>query len=103
MAVYRISGVWKDADGDITHFAIHTQTEKSHTRGVKTKKIDAIPLVEKAGNTVTTWLWNYQRSFWVIGQSVHDVNGQYGKFLRTNHDGTERDNLDHLISMDWFQ
>ena len=100
MAKYKISGVWKDSKGEITHYAFHTVNSTGTTRGVKTTKADAIKIVANSSNEVVTWLWNYQTSFWRDGEKVHVVDGRY---LRTNHDGTVKDNLSHLIDYDWLQ
>jgi len=102
MAKYKISGVWKNDDGVITHYAVHTVTDKGHTRGEKMLKANAISLLEKPGNTALTWMWNYSNSFWQDGATVDVVNGLTGKYLRTIHDNTLKDNLAHLIDYDWI-
>jgi hypothetical protein len=102
MATYRISGVWKDSNNVITHYAFHTVNTNSTSRAVKKTKADAITLVESASNTVTTFVWNYRSAGWSIGEKVHVVNGSKGKYLRSNPDGTLTDNLDHLIDFDWI-
>jgi hypothetical protein len=38
MANYKISGVWKNNDNVITHYAFHTVGEDSTTRAQKTTK-----------------------------------------------------------------
>ena len=81
MADYRISGVWKDANNVITHYAFHTVGQNSVSRSHKISKAQAITLVETAGNTVVTWIWNYLNCQWKIGETVQVVNGHYGKFL----------------------
>jgi hypothetical protein len=101
MAVYRISGVWKK-DGVITHYAFHTKTEKGFTRAAKTSKADAIKLLQTPGNSAKTWMWNYNNSSWTIGADVEVVNGASGKFLRSDPDAKTTDNLEHLISCNWF-
>ncbi|RYE53507.1 MAG: DUF3892 domain-containing protein [Sphingobacteriales bacterium] len=102
MATYRISGVWKNAENVITHYAFHTVTQTGVTRATKKTKADAIALVETGGNTVTTWLWNYSSAQWRIGETVHVVNAQTGKYLRSNPDNKLTDNLLHLINFDWI-
>lgn len=102
MAKYRISGVWKNANDVITHYAVHTVNESGTSRARKVSKTDAVALLEKNGNTATTWIWNYLRSGWKIGETVEVVNGRNGKYLRSIHDNTVRDNLDHLIDFDWI-
>ncbi|GAB3828624.1 DUF3892 domain-containing protein [Hymenobacter jeollabukensis] len=101
MAEYRISGVWK-AGGVITHYAVHQIVQDGTTKASKTSKTAAIALVETPGNTVTTWVWNYTRSFWNIGETVHVVNASAGKYLRSNADNKLTDNLSHLINFDWI-
>jgi len=103
MTKYRISGVWKNSDNVITHYAIHKIGETSTSRGVKTTKAEAIRLLETTGNSATTWLWNYKSSGWSIGEVVEVVNGNSGKYLRTIPNETSRDNLAHLIDYDWLK
>ncbi len=102
MAKYRISGVWKNSNNVITHYAFHTVGEKFTSRANKTSKPEAIRLLEISGNTAVTWIWNYQRAEWKIGENVEVVNGSNGKYLRSNPDNTLTDNLDHLIDFDWI-
>lgn len=102
MALYRISGVWKNTDNVITHYAFHTVGETSISRAVKKTKVDAIKLLETGGNTATTWLWNYNISGWNVGESVEVVNGTDGKYLRSNPNDKKTDNLGHLIDFDWI-
>ena len=96
---FRISGVWKDGDGGITHYAIHdvTDTEKRHIGPAKkTAKAEAIELVETAGNTVTTIVWNYVNPGWYATEDVHVVGAGTGKYLRSDPDKRLTDNLGHL-------
>ncbi len=103
MATYRISGVWKDSENVITHYAFHTVNEDSISRAEKKTKSEAITLLETKGSIATTWLWNYSRAGWAIGEEVHVVNGNNGKFLRSNPDNKLTDNLQHLIDFDWIK
>lgn len=102
MPTYRISGIWKNDNNVITHYAFHTVNADSTNRAIKKTKAEAITMVEAIGNITTTWLWNYNTAAWSIGETVHVVNGLYGKFLRTNHDNQVKDNLLHLIDYDWI-
>lgn len=103
MAEYSITGVWKGDDNIITHYALHEIFGNGKvSRADKTAKAEAIKLVEKSENNVTTWIWNYQYSCWGEGEKVHVVNGSNGKFLRSNRDSKVTDNLDHLINYDWL-
>lgn len=99
MANLKISGVWKDEDGVITHYAMHTQTANAHTRAKKTNKAEAIKLVGDTANTTMTWLWDYQIAFWKNGEKVTVVNNSY---LRSNPDNKLTDNLGRLIDYDWL-
>lgn len=102
MALYRISGVWKNADDVITHYAFHTVNENWTERAIKKSKSEAITLLETSGNKATTWVWNYSRAKWDIGETVQVVNGNTGKYLRSNPDNKLTDNLGHLIDFDWL-
>lgn len=101
MGTYRISGVWKNSDGVITHYGVHTISTTGTSRAIKTTKTEAIRIVENANNIVTTWIWNYTSMSWVVGTSVHVVGIGVNKYLRTTHDNTIRDNLGHLINYNW--
>ena len=102
MAEYRISGVWKDSNNVITHYAFHTVNGKTISRASKKSKADAIKLLETSGNLAVTWVWNYSTAFWIIGENVEVVNGSTGKYLRSNPDNTKTDDLAHLIDFDWI-
>lgn len=102
MAEYRISGVWKNSEKVITHYAFHEVHEKTTTRVIKKSKSQAIELLETKGNIAKTWLWNYSKSYWMDGESVSVVNGINGKYLRSNPDNKLTDNLEHLIDFDWI-
>lgn len=102
MALYRISGVWKNANNIITDYAFHTVGKTSVGRAVKKTKAQAVALLEIPGNVAYTWIWNYNQAGWNIGEEVTVVNGQNGKYLRSNPDNKLRDNLAHLIDYDWI-
>jgi hypothetical protein len=102
MAKYRISGIWNE-DGVINNYAIHKVENGIPTVAVKVSMDEAIMLVENQQNTVTTYLWNYQTAKWNIGEPVHVVNGENGKYLRSNPDDKLTDNLGHLIDYDWIR
>jgi len=103
MATYRISGVWKNENNVITHYAFHTVGTSSTSRAVKKSKADAILLLEKNDNNATTWTWNYETALWDIGEKVIVVQGRNSKYLRSNPDKTKTDNLGHLIDYDWIK
>jgi hypothetical protein len=103
MAEYRISGVWKDSNNVITDYAFHTVREKGISRAIKKSKAQAIALLENSTNSAVTWIWNYKKSFWEIGENVTVVNGSEGKYLRSNPDNKLTDNLAHLVNFDWIK
>lgn len=100
MAKYRISGIWKDSNNVISAYAFHSVGESSTSRAVKKTKSQAIALLEIAGNSAITWIWNYSTARWNVGETVHVVNGSSGKYLRSNADNKLTDNLEHLIDFD---
>jgi len=102
MTAYRISGVWKDSQNVITHYAFHTVTATGVTRATKTSKSQAITLLETAGNSAMTWMWDYSNSFWKVGENVTVVGSGNNKYLRSNPDNKLTDNLAHLINFDWI-
>lgn len=102
MAEYRISGVWKNSNNVITHYAFHTVGTDSVSRARKVSKSDAVARVEVRGNITKTWVWNYRRAGWDVGEDIHVVNGQNGKYLRSDPDNKLTDNLGHLIDFDWI-
>lgn len=102
MAKYRISGVWKDNSGVITHYAFHEVGDKSTSRAKKMSKSDSVTLLSSSSNDAYTWLWNYKKAGWEIGEEVTVVDGQNGKYLRSNPDNKLTDNLAHLIDFDWI-
>ncbi|HMJ48491.1 MAG TPA: DUF3892 domain-containing protein [Ferruginibacter sp.] len=102
MAVYRISGVWKNSENVITNYAFHTVRVDSLSRATNKTKQQAIALLETPGNTATTLLWNYNSASWNIGEIVQVVNGPNEKYLRSNPDNKLTDNLQHLIDFDWI-
>ncbi|MGN6195359.1 MAG: DUF3892 domain-containing protein [Ginsengibacter sp.] len=102
MALYRISGVWKNANNVITYYAFHTVGENSVSRAIKKSKAQAIALLETSGNTATTWEWNYNQAKWNVGENVEVVNGLNGKYLRSDPDNKLTDNLGHLLDFDWI-
>jgi len=102
MASYKISGVWKDSNNVITHYALHTVGEKSISRAAKKTKAQAIELLETKGNSAITWVWSYLNCKFDNGETVQVINGSNGKYLRSNADNKLTDNLDHLIDFDWI-
>ncbi|MCZ4224966.1 DUF3892 domain-containing protein [Pedobacter rhodius] len=99
MAKFKISGVWKDKDGVITHYAFHEIVNNGISRAIKTDKTAAIKLLTNSNNTAVTWIWDYNTCFWNDGENVEVVAGKY---LRSNPDKKVTDNLAHLINYDWL-
>ncbi|GAA4503127.1 hypothetical protein GCM10023172_27470 [Hymenobacter ginsengisoli] len=90
-------------DGVLTHYAFHEVLQGNRiSRGRKTSKADAIKLLETAGNSATTWLWDYTSCYWKIGETVTVVGTGSNKYLRSNPDKKVTDNLAHLINYDWL-
>jgi hypothetical protein len=102
MTKFKISGVWKDSNNVITHYAFHTITDTNVLRATKYSKTQAIKLLETFGNTAVTWIWNYKKAIWENGEDVQVVNSVKGKYLRSNPDNKLTDNLSHLIDFDWI-
>lgn len=102
MTKFRVSGVWKNNDNVITHYAFHTVGESFTSRASKKTKEEAIRLLETPSNSAATWIWSYGQSNWNIGENVEVVNRSTGKYLRSNPNDRTTDNLGHLIDYDWI-
>jgi hypothetical protein len=102
MSLYRISGIWKNQNNVITHYAIHSVDVSSTSRARKITKAEAITILETRGNSATTWVWDYSKANWKVGENVQVVNGINGKYLRSDPDNQLTDNLAHLIDFDWI-
>lgn len=102
MAEYRISGIWKDDNDVITHYAFHEVSQSGIKRATKKSKAQAIALLETTANKAVTWVWNYKKPGWEVGETVTVVNAISGKYLRSNPDNKLTDNLAHLIDYDWI-
>jgi hypothetical protein len=103
MAKYKISGVWKNSDNVITHYAFHLVGSTSTSRATKVIKSEAVEILSKAENSAFTWIWSYANTIWKNGEEVNVVNGSKGKYLRSNPDNTKTDNLSHLLDYDWIK
>lgn len=103
MATFKISGIWKDADGVVTHYAFHNVKMFYTTRAKKTSKNEAIRLLKKGNNIADTWIWNNDFARFDDGQKVEVINDATGKYLRTDADNKLTDNLGHLIDFDWIR
>lgn len=103
MAIYRISSICKDDNDVITHYGFHTKLAGGgYTLVKKVTKAKAIEMLEAAGSSAMTWVWNYSTSRWVDGENVEVVGSGSNKYLRTNPDRRLTDNLAHLINLNWF-
>lgn len=102
MAKFKISGIWKNSDGVITHYAFHTVATTGITRASKKSKSDAITLLDKNENSAKTWIWNYNLAKFVDGQNVEVVGSFGNRYLRSDADNRLTDNLGHLIDFDWI-
>jgi hypothetical protein len=101
MKDYRISGIWKDNRGVISHYAFHTVKDGVWSRAEKVSKAEAIRRIEEQGANAVTWVWSYTDCDWKKGETVYVVQGDTGKYLRTEPDDRMKDNLGHLIELDW--
>jgi hypothetical protein len=81
MAEYRVTGVQKDADGDIVALCGDMG---------KTSRNDVRQLMDLAGHRFYVLLTNNSRAY------IDIVRSPTGWYLRTNWDGTTRNNLDSL-------
>jgi len=100
MANYAISGVWKDSNNVITHYAIHTvnMSANSFERATKYTKTEAVNLLDNSLNSARTLVWNYSTERWNWGTDIDVVGSGTNRYLRTIQDSTERNNLAHLIN-----
>lgn len=102
MAEYRISGVWKNSKGVITHYAFHDKSSNGVSRARKVSKFDAIILIEN-GNKAKTMTWDYKRVGMFVQENIVVVDNPKGnKFLRSTPDNHVGDNLENLIDMYWY-
>ncbi|MBN8623687.1 MAG: DUF3892 domain-containing protein [Flavobacteriales bacterium] len=103
MTHYAISGVWKDSNGTITHYAVHDVDVEKNTffKAKKYSKVQAVNLLDNSSTSARTLLWNYADECWKWGTYIDVVGTSPNKYLRTRHDGTERNNLAHLINYGW--
>lgn len=90
MVNYAISGVWKNSNNVITHYAIYPFNDKENTIGLATKttKSDVVKLLDNSQNSAITILWNYNTEGWNRGATVSVVGSYPNKYLRTHQDGT---------------
>ena len=101
MAEYRISGVWKNLNDQVTHYAFHEVLSRTILKAEKIARAEAIVLLEVKGNSAVTWLWNYTKSTWMDGEEVEVVRGITGKYLCAGRANKQTDNLAHLINYEW--
>ena len=103
MAKYNITGVWKDNNGTITHYAFHSaDTVNKFGPLTKRSKAEAIRIVETSGNSVMTLVWNYVKCGWYDGEEVYVAGTGTNKYLKSKPDVKVSDNLDNLICWNGF-
>ncbi|WP_312824887.1 DUF3892 domain-containing protein [Epilithonimonas sp.] len=104
MAHYAISGVWKDSNSVITHYAVHTVNiaENTFRKAKKYTKAQAVQLLDNSLNSARTLIWNYSTERWNWGSKIDVVGSNSNRYLRTIQDSTERNNLAHLINYGWI-
>lgn len=102
MADLRISGYWKDTTGAITHYAVHVMYERTIAKAQKLSKEELIRLVDNAGNTAFTWVWDYDTNFWRDAERVTVARHGLKKILRCHANNSNKDDLAHLINFDWI-
>jgi Protein of unknown function (DUF3892) len=97
MAEYRISGVWKEEDGDITDYAFHAFNPQTGRFSLPTKKskAEAIALLD-AGHSAKTIVWNYTYATWYKGEDVYVAGSGANRYLKSKPDDKISDNLGHL-------
>lgn len=97
MERYYISQVKRDIHGIVTDVMLHYSNGQTLTKiGVKSTAF-VIQLID-SNYSVYTMLWGYPS--WNIGAEVsvfRIADGQ--RFLRTNRNQTDKDNLDNLIPL----
>jgi hypothetical protein len=71
MATYGISGVWKSTSGTIIAYAFHRKSESTgiYANGIRRTKLEAVRILEQAGNVSDTLVWDYRDAGWYIGES----------------------------------
>jgi hypothetical protein len=98
---YFISGVWKDAEGSITHVFLHGKLESGFTAGIKTTEANVITLL-KQEQVIKTIRWNYQFRQWNVGAVVEVIREGKKAYVRTVKDTAVSDTLDNMIVMNGF-
>ncbi len=96
MAKYYVSGIWTNSNV-ITDLNVHLVTENVQT--AKKHTLQKVIQMVEAGDNVFTTNWNYPSRRWTQGAKIHVVNERGGKYLRSNHDKSEKDNLDNMLPM----
>jgi len=97
MAVYYVSGIWTN-NNIITDLNIHLAPGDKVNMATKYSLDNVIKLVE-AGHELYTANWIYPNRAWSKGARVHVVKEGSQKYLRSNHDKVQKDNLDNMLPM----
>ncbi len=99
MATYYVPAIWKNSQNVITHL----NTLLYHADGnyldpaIKRTVAQVINMIE-AGDILYTSKYLYNEK-WQPRAKIHVVTLGFGKYLRSNHDKEEIDNLDNMIPM----
>ena len=104
MANFYVSGVYKNADGIITHLVVHaeiTEDPANNTfwfgKGVKMTEKEVIAL-RNAGNVLQVILWNFSDQLWNAKAEINVIGADYNAYLRSTPDKSLADNLDNLLT-----
>src|SRR5664279_194905 len=103
-ADYLISGVWfinSDSAKRVSHVQIHPDSENGLGNGERKTEAEVIKLL-KAGYTIKTIVWNYEKGTFNQGADVGFEKVGQNEYLRTHKDRTVTNNLDNMINMDWL-
>lgn len=92
MTDYYVKCVNTDADGNISSVGHGSQVDK-YVAGTKSKATVIADIDEHPQQDVKTAYYSPQQDDWVVGDSIHTVDGEY---IRTDGNEIRSDNLDHL-------
>ncbi|HWB27613.1 MAG TPA: DUF3892 domain-containing protein [Chitinophagaceae bacterium] len=100
MARLYVTGVWKNAQGVITHVMTNTPVTSGVLRpNSKLSVQQAVQFISVTGNEMFTAEWNYHSGTWKQGQKIVIVH-EHHNYIRTTADNTVNDNLDNLLPME---
>lgn len=97
MAIYYVTGIWKDGNSVITHINAH---EVDNTTVNKARKLSVVEVLSALKfHEFYTAKWGYAEAKWFKGAKIHTVNEKGQVYLRSNHDIRVSDNLDNMLPM----